>query len=309
MTTDGTGAGDRLLAGRRVLVTGAASGIGRATVLAAVAAAARVAAVDRDADGLASLASALPDRPAPAGGRLDPPGGLVAVRQADVTAEPEVTAAVEAAVAELGGLDAVLHVAGIMRGQQVPVTQLPLAVWQQVVTVNLTGAFLVAKHTAPHLAAAARAGNPAGPVAAADPIAASAGGRAGATTGCAGGTAPPVDATGTPSALVFVASRAGIVAPSGSVPYGASKGGLHGLALTLAAALRPDGVRVHTLCPGDIDTPLMRRSLAEAAANGAGVGRIAAVLDGLERPEHVAQALVLLASTAADGLAGTVFTR
>lgn len=238
------------LAGRRVLVVGGASGIGRATVLAAVQAGARVGVIDRDADGAAAVASA---------------AGAVAY-PADITVESQVAAAVNAAAARLGGLDAVLHVAGIMRGQQVDVRDLPVEVWSQVIAANLTGAFLVAKHTA-------------GPL-----IESGAG------------------------VLVFVASRAGVVAGSGSVPYGASKGGLHGLALTLARQLGPSGVRVHTLCPGDIDTPLMRESLAEARANGADENRIAAIRNGLGSPEQVARALVLLASPAAEGLVGTVYT-
>lgn len=65
---------------------------------------------------------------------------------------------------------------------------------------------------------------------------------------------------------------------------------------------------MHALCPGDIDTPLMRRSLDEARANGTDGGRIAAVEAALGRPEDVASVLVLLASPVSAGLAGTVCT-
>ncbi|WP_422755666.1 SDR family NAD(P)-dependent oxidoreductase [Micromonospora sp. WMMD708] len=243
-----------LLAGRRVVVVGGASGIGRATVAAAAAAGAAVAVLDADADGADTAAT-----------QVRATGGRACAHRVDVTVETEVAEALDAAAADLGGIDAVLHVAGVMRGQGLDVRDVPVALWAQVIAVNLTGPFLVAKHATRHLL-------PHGGV------------------------------------LVLVGSKAGVQNGSGSVPYGASKGGLHGLALTLARQLGPQGIRVHTLCPGDIDTPLMRRSLSEARANGADGGRIAAVEAALGRPEDVASALVLLASPASAGLTGTVCT-
>ncbi|MBM7086302.1 SDR family NAD(P)-dependent oxidoreductase [Micromonospora sp. WMMD734] len=243
-----------LLAGRRVVVVGGASGIGRATVAAAAAAGAAVAVLDADAVGADTAAAQVRDG-----------GGRACAHRVDVSVETEVAEALDAAAADLGGIDAVLHVAGVMRGQGLDVRDVPVALWAQVIAVNLTGPFLVAKHAARHLL-------PHGGV------------------------------------LVLVGSKAGVQTGSGSVPYGASKGGLHGLALTLARQLGPQGIRVHTLCPGDIDTPLMRRSLSEARANGADGGRIAAVEATLGRPEDVASALVLLASSASAGLTGTVCT-
>ncbi|MFD1325547.1 SDR family NAD(P)-dependent oxidoreductase, partial [Micromonospora sonneratiae] len=193
-------------------------------------------------------------------------GAQARAYRVDITDEAQVAAALDSAAADLGGLDGLLHVAGIMRGQGLDVREVSTQLWAEVIAANLTGPFLVAKHAVPHLVAAG------------------------------GGV------------IVLVASKAGIVTGSGSVPYGASKGGLHGLALTLARQLRPQGIRVHTLCPGDIDTPLMRRSLDEARANGAEADRVAGIQAGLGRPEEVAQVLALLCSSAADGLDGAVFT-
>ncbi|MER7334704.1 MULTISPECIES: SDR family oxidoreductase [unclassified Micromonospora] len=253
MTRDTPPAG--LLAGRRVVVVGGASGIGLATVHAAAAAGAAVAVLDADGDGAAGAAEAA--RRA---------GASASARRVDVTVEAEVAAAFDDVAAQWGGIDAVLHVAGVMRGQGLDVRELTAELWAQVIAVNLTGPFLVAKHAVRHL-----------------------------TPG-----------TGV---LVLVGSRAGVQNGSGSVPYGASKGGLHGLALTLDRQLRPQGIRVHTLCPGDIDTPLMRRSLDEARANGTDAGRVAEIEAALGRPEDVASALVLLASSVSDGVVGTVYTR
>ncbi|BCL16558.1 SDR family NAD(P)-dependent oxidoreductase [Micromonospora sagamiensis] len=243
-----------LLAGRRVVVVGGASGIGRATVRAAADAGAALAVLDADGEGAASAA---------ADARLA--GATACARRVDVTVEDEVAAALDDVAAELGGIDAVLHVAGVMRGQGLDVRDVPVELWAQVIAVNLTGPFLVARHATRHL-----------------------------TPGS--------------GVLVLVGSKAGVLTGSGSVPYGASKGGLHGLALTLDRQLRPQGIRVHTLCPGDIDTPLMRRSLDEARANGTDGGRVAAIEAALGRPEDVASALVLLASPASDGVVGTVHT-
>jgi NAD(P)-dependent dehydrogenase (short-subunit alcohol dehydrogenase family) len=152
-----------------------------------------------------------------------------------------------------------------MQGQGLDVADVPIELWHRVLSVNLTGPFLVARHAVAYLTA---------------------------------GT----------GVLVLVGSKAGVLAGSGSVPYGASKGGLHGLALTLDRQLRPRGIRVHTLCPGDIDTPLMRRSLDEARANGVAPDRVADIESALGRPEDVAAALVLLAAPASAGVAGTVYT-
>lgn len=243
-----------LLAGRRVVVVGGASGIGRATVRAAADAGAALAVLDADHAGAVAAA---------AEARLG--GARAYAHRVDVTVADEVAAALDAAAADLGGIDAVLHVAGVMLGQGLDARDVPVDLWARVLAVNLTGPFLVARHAAGHL-----------------------------TPG-----------TGV---LVLVGSKAGVLAGSGSVPYGASKGGLHGLALTLDRQWRPRGIRVHALLPGDIDTPLMRRSLAEARANGADRDRVADVEAALGRPEDVASALVLLASPVSDGVVGTVHT-
>ncbi|MFY1653901.1 SDR family NAD(P)-dependent oxidoreductase [Solwaraspora sp. WMMB762] len=244
-----------LLAGRRVVVVGGASGIGLATVRAATSAgAAAVAVLDADGAGAARAAE-----------QVRHLGVTAYSRQVDVTVEIEVADAFDGVAAAWGGIDAVLHVAGIMQGQGLDVTDVPIELWHRVLSVNLTGPFLVAKHAVPHLAA---------------------------------GT----------GVLVLVGSKAGVLTGSGSVPYGASKGGLHGLALTLDRQLRARGVRVHALCPGDIDTPLMRRSLDEARANGVDAGRVAGIEAGLGRPEDVASALVLLAAPLSASITGTVYT-
>lgn len=115
------------LAGRRVLVVGASSGIGAATAVAADAAGARVAVSARRSDRLAGVVEQMSD------------GHAIA---ADATSPADVPRMVAEAVAELGGLDLVVYAAGY--GVLQPLTETDPDVWQSVYAVNVIGANLVA---------------------------------------------------------------------------------------------------------------------------------------------------------------------
>jgi NAD(P)-dependent dehydrogenase (short-subunit alcohol dehydrogenase family) len=131
----------RGLEGRVVLVTGAASGIGRATAERLVDERAKVALVDRDADVLAEVAAALTED-----------GGQVGAYRADVARLDEVQAAVGGAVRELGGLHGVVTSAGVFDpADMAPIGEADPAVFAQVLGVNLTGTFLVVRAALPHL--------------------------------------------------------------------------------------------------------------------------------------------------------------
>jgi NAD(P)-dependent dehydrogenase (short-subunit alcohol dehydrogenase family) len=123
--------------GRRVVVTGAARGIGRATLLRLVADGAAVGAIDADG-------AALDDTVDEAGG----PGGSVAGIPADVSDAAATAAAVEELAARLGGLDGVANVAGV-GGWTGDVTAIELAEWRRQLAVNLDGSFHVARAAIP----------------------------------------------------------------------------------------------------------------------------------------------------------------
>jgi NAD(P)-dependent dehydrogenase (short-subunit alcohol dehydrogenase family) len=129
------------LAGRHVLVTGAASGIGEATAARLTREGAAVALVDRDADRLDAVRSALA-------------GGRVAAFPTDVGDEDAVRAAIAGAVAALGPLRGVVTSAGVFDpGDMQPLAGVELATFERTLRVNLVGTFLVAKHALPHLIA------------------------------------------------------------------------------------------------------------------------------------------------------------
>jgi NAD(P)-dependent dehydrogenase (short-subunit alcohol dehydrogenase family) len=129
------------LAGRPVLVTGAASGIGRAACERLAREGAKVALVDRDASLLEEVTRELGARGATA-------LGLVA----DVAREDEVRTAVERAAAELGGLRGVITSAGIFRqGDRRLMADVDLETFERTIAVNLTGTFLVVKYALPFL--------------------------------------------------------------------------------------------------------------------------------------------------------------
>ena len=115
------------LAGRAALVTGAASGIGRASALAFAAAGASVALVDIDADGLAETAKAARAL-----------GGRAEVLVADVTSLRQVTDAVGCAVEIFGRLDAAHNNAGVP-GPYVPLHEYEEEDFMRVVQVDLVG--------------------------------------------------------------------------------------------------------------------------------------------------------------------------
>lgn len=123
------------LKGRRVLVTGAAQGIGRTIAETFHREGARVAMLDRNEALLTEAAQALR------------PKGVAVV--ADVGKEAEVEAAVAAARRDLGGLDGVVNCAGVDLVR--PFAETSLADWSTVFNIDLTGPFLVCKAALPAL--------------------------------------------------------------------------------------------------------------------------------------------------------------
>ncbi|WP_232701736.1 SDR family NAD(P)-dependent oxidoreductase [Halobacterium wangiae] len=121
------------------LVTGAASGIGRATAVALAVNGLTVAALDVDREGLAETAAVAEEMGAP---------GDIHPVEADLTDDEAVIAAVEAA-AELGDLRYVANVAGLQH--VAPIEEFPMDVYDTMQAVMVRAPTLIAKHALPHI--------------------------------------------------------------------------------------------------------------------------------------------------------------
>ena len=123
------------LAGRRIAITGAAAGIGKATAKAFLAAGATLALLDRNVAGLSDLE-----------------GCAIGF---DAGNPDSVRAAVETAATELGGLDGLVNAAGVF--EVAPIGETTLDMWTRMISVNLTGPFLLCQAAIPYLKAARNA--------------------------------------------------------------------------------------------------------------------------------------------------------
>jgi 3-oxoacyl-[acyl-carrier protein] reductase len=121
----------RELVGQKIVVTGAASGLGQASALTLIEGGATLALIDRA--GVDKIRAAVPGE------------GLHAF-SADVSDEASIGGAIEAAAAALGGIDTLVHCAGIFEGA--PLEETSLESFERVIRVNLTGTFLIVRAVA-----------------------------------------------------------------------------------------------------------------------------------------------------------------
>jgi NAD(P)-dependent dehydrogenase (short-subunit alcohol dehydrogenase family) len=124
--------------GRSVLITGAASGIGRATAQRLAREGARVACADVQAQGLEETVKV-----------LEQEGAEALALQCDVSDPNSVAQTVRETVERLGSLQVLCNIAGILRFDHTH--ELSLEAWNRVLAVNLTGTFLVCQAAIPHL--------------------------------------------------------------------------------------------------------------------------------------------------------------
>ena len=123
---------------RVVFVTGAGSGLGRATAKLIAAEGGKVFGIDINAAGIEETAAMIRQA-----------GGTAQGRSCDVSNMTSVSEAVDAAVAAFGGLNILIHAAGT--GRALRFEEMTEEEWQRVLAVNLTGAFTTAKCAMPHL--------------------------------------------------------------------------------------------------------------------------------------------------------------
>src|SRR5918911_4715770 len=129
---------EKELAGKVALVTGATSGIGRATALRFAEAGARVALIGRNGQTLQAVAKEIQKK-----------GGEALAIRADVTVQPIARRIVARTVEHFGGLDVLVNAAGHIANGTIENT--PLAVWDAMMNVNLRAVFNLMQQAAPSL--------------------------------------------------------------------------------------------------------------------------------------------------------------
>jgi NAD(P)-dependent dehydrogenase (short-subunit alcohol dehydrogenase family) len=127
-------AGANRFTNKVTLITGAASGIGRSAAIAFAAEGARVAILDRSADGLKTVESSVKNA-----------GGEVLTITCDVSSPDQVELAVKQIVDRFGRLDIAFNNAGV-ENKAAPVHEVDLAEWDRILGINLRGTFICMKH-------------------------------------------------------------------------------------------------------------------------------------------------------------------
>ncbi|MFC8141865.1 SDR family NAD(P)-dependent oxidoreductase [Streptomyces paradoxus] len=130
------------LSGKSVIVTGAASGIGRATALRFAGEGARVVAADLNAEGTKSVVEA-----------IESAGGTALAVTGDLSEAAVADAVVAAAVGTFGGIDVLVNNAGVMDTMSAA-ADVTDAEWERVLRINLTAPFLLTRAALPHMIAA-----------------------------------------------------------------------------------------------------------------------------------------------------------
>jgi 3(or 17)beta-hydroxysteroid dehydrogenase len=247
-------------AGKVALVTGGASGIGRATALLLAREGASVLVTDVDEAGAQDAAETIVQA-----------GGKAAWRRLDVTSEADWEAAVDHATQTWGQLNVMVASAGVTFAR--PVTEMTLDEWRRVMSINLDGVFLGAKHAV----RAMRSGQ---------------GGSIVIVSSASGIKASP-------GASAYAASKAALR--------------LFAKSVALECAQAGDNIRVNTVHPAGVATPMWQgmdgwADLLAQHGSEAEVWRALAQRTPLKRfaePDEIAQAILYLASDESSYVTGT----
>ena len=240
------------LAGKVALLTGAGSGIGRATAVRFAQEGARVVVVDWNPTSGRATARLIEDG-----------GGAAIFVEADVSQAADAQRMVETAVASFGRLDILFNNAAVQVFGTLPDT--PETDWHKVMDVNLKGVYLGCKYAIPQMIAQG------------------------------GGV------------IVNTSSILGLVGDPVLPAYGATKGGILAMTRAMAQAHGRQNIRVNSICPGDVATPLVLEYFEQQPDPAAERRRVEAeyALGRIAQPEEVANVALFLASDESSFVTGT----
>ena len=203
-------------------------------------------------------------------GEIREAGGTAMAVRADVSREDEVEAMFRTTLEAWDGLDILVSNAGIQK--DAAITEMTLAQWNAVIGVNLTGTFLCAREAA--------------------------------RTMIRRGIRPGVSRAA--GKILCISSVHEVIPWAGHVNYAASKGGMKLFMQSLAQELAPHRIRVNSVAPGAIQTPINRAAWETPAALESLLALIP--YGRIGQPQDIGNAVVWLASDAADYVHGqTIF--
>ena len=232
--------------GKVALVTGAGSGIGRATAIRLANEGAAVFMADINESALEETTSLLPD------------GSRSITARLDVADQQQCQAIVARCVDELGQLDVLCNIAGIALSKNF--TEVTAEDWHRVVDINLHGVFYLCNAAMPHLVASK--GN-----------------------------------------IINMSSSAGREGQAYNSAYCATKAGVLMFGKALALEYAKQGVRVNSVCPGAVNTPLTDAFSFPEGGDMKLLERLFPLMQASE-PEEIAAAVAYLASDEARFITG-----
>jgi glucose 1-dehydrogenase len=248
---------ERILEGQKALVTGSASGIGKAVAIALGKAGADVVVNYRGGADQADQVAA----------EIARCGSSAYSHQADVSDEDQVKDMFRKMIQEFGTVDILVNNAGLQ--QDAPFDEMTIDQWNTVINVNLTGQFLCARE-------AVREFKRRGVVKA---------------VSCSAGK------------IICISSVHEIIPWAGHVNYAASKGGVMLMMKSIAQEVAPFRIRVNSIAPGAIRTPINRPAWETQEAYDKLMELVPYKRIG--EPEDIARAAVWMASDYADYVNGT----
>ncbi|MFF1698497.1 SDR family NAD(P)-dependent oxidoreductase [Streptomyces sp. NPDC058257] len=254
------------LSGRTAFVTGAASGIGRASAVLLAEAGATVHCADRDTQGLHETATLIKDA-----------GGAAHTHPLDVADRTQVDQAVASATAATGRLDVMAAIAGIMHNS--PVLETRDEDLDRVLNINFKGVLYACQAAARAMIAAN-----------ADETNDTRRRHPGSSCG----------------SIITMASGAVDTGGPGLLCYGAAKAAVVQLTKTLATEVGPHGIRVNAVAPGWIRTPMTDRHDSDAQTHTEGLMVRMSPLGRVGEPEDIAHAVLHLASDASAFTTGQI---